>query len=464
MNIIQGKRIKLVQLSPTEEFPKDLVTKEHSNFLAEQNGQLYWVQNSPLHSILSEFKTKDRREYMEKTFGKSPYSPNYVYILAKQWDEFKIPKETFAYVKRYFQKIYDVHGTEAAVILMVNMTKKDWQILYVPQVHSSGGGVNYLMPKDNIVGVPDKTKRYYEEVFKDKKASELMAKSFEDFNRLSNEGYVVYGTIHSHCNFAAFHSGTDDNDETNFPGLHITIGNVRSGWSYSQRYMLATAAHKIDDLTTVVDMTQEELKADVSNIEIDDYHFSLMMPKLGEPKNYGKFVSWGGPRQHGHGNGKAKRKDRGRVHNLWQKDDSSDSRWPINHYIPDNEQGYRVLDEDLDDEYQKNVIEADDIIQIFDLKEGKILCVMHRYYVHNKMDKFPPNRFVAMDDPIPTEDMMKQHAQYEDEEEEDISEPTTELILFDDPYLNPNFPSTYSIQLAEEIDPKALAGKANKKE
>ncbi|MDE2233237.1 MAG: Mov34/MPN/PAD-1 family protein [Patescibacteria group bacterium] len=34
------------------------------------------------------------------------------------------------------------------------------------------------------------------------------------------------GTIHSHGNMAAFHSGTDCKDETNFDGLHITIGRL----------------------------------------------------------------------------------------------------------------------------------------------------------------------------------------------------------------------------------------------
>ena len=34
------------------------------------------------------------------------------------------------------------------------------------------------------------------------------------------------GTIHSHCNMGAFFSGTDDNDVTNFDGLHIVLGRI----------------------------------------------------------------------------------------------------------------------------------------------------------------------------------------------------------------------------------------------
>jgi hypothetical protein len=40
------------------------------------------------------------------------------------------------------------------------------------------------------------------------------------------EGYRVAGTIHSHGAMSAFHSGTDEADEANFDGIHITIGKV----------------------------------------------------------------------------------------------------------------------------------------------------------------------------------------------------------------------------------------------
>ena len=46
----------------------------------------------------------------------------------------------------------------------------------------------------------------------------------DDF-RLSDNALVV-GTIHSHCNFSAFHSGTDQRDEVGQDGIHVTIGNV----------------------------------------------------------------------------------------------------------------------------------------------------------------------------------------------------------------------------------------------
>jgi len=47
-------------------------------------------------------------------------------------------------------------------------------------------------------------------------------------HRLGNlpAGFTTAGTIHSHCDFSAFHSGTDQHDMAGMPGLHITIGHV----------------------------------------------------------------------------------------------------------------------------------------------------------------------------------------------------------------------------------------------
>ncbi len=39
-------------------------------------------------------------------------------------------------------------------------------------------------------------------------------------------GWRLVATIHSHCNFAAFHSGTDKADAAKLDGLHMTIGHV----------------------------------------------------------------------------------------------------------------------------------------------------------------------------------------------------------------------------------------------
>lgn len=45
-------------------------------------------------------------------------------------------------------------------------------------------------------------------------------------SQMYQQGFTLNGTIHSHCNASAFQSGTDEKDETNQPGVHITLGHV----------------------------------------------------------------------------------------------------------------------------------------------------------------------------------------------------------------------------------------------
>jgi len=40
------------------------------------------------------------------------------------------------------------------------------------------------------------------------------------------EGYIAFGTVHHHCSSSAFQSGTDEADEKNQSGLHITVGKL----------------------------------------------------------------------------------------------------------------------------------------------------------------------------------------------------------------------------------------------
>jgi len=99
----------------------------------------------------------------------------------------KIPAKLFAEVQRFFTAVYNQHHGEANVIIHYNQKRKTYRI-EVPKQEVSAAGTEY--------------------------ESEV---SYKDFVRL--------GTIHSHCNFSAFHSGTDQNDEATWDGLHITIGD-----------------------------------------------------------------------------------------------------------------------------------------------------------------------------------------------------------------------------------------------
>jgi len=90
----------------------------------------------------------------------------------------------------WFVKVYNEHKTEAEVLITYNKKTEQFR-LFIPWQRANGGGV----------------------------------RSIHDGTHIS-KGWQLIGTIHSHCNFSAFHSGTDTADASEFPGLHITIGDI----------------------------------------------------------------------------------------------------------------------------------------------------------------------------------------------------------------------------------------------
>ncbi len=103
----------------------------------------------------------------------------------------KIPGIIIARALRFFQVVYREFHSESELMLLYNV--ESGYDLWCPAQEVSHGSVDY------------------------KANSEIVDKSFK-----------VVGTIHSHCDFSAFHSGTDVGDEVNRDGIHITIGNVNS--------------------------------------------------------------------------------------------------------------------------------------------------------------------------------------------------------------------------------------------
>jgi PRTRC genetic system protein A len=100
----------------------------------------------------------------------------------------KLPADIIARAKTFFEAVFNKHRSESAVVLHYNPKIQDYY-LHCPEQQVSYGGVHYDLDD-----------------------------RFED--------YQLVGTIHSHCDFNAFHSGTDIGDEEHQDGLHITLGHV----------------------------------------------------------------------------------------------------------------------------------------------------------------------------------------------------------------------------------------------
>ena len=101
----------------------------------------------------------------------------------------KIPAEIVARALMFFRKAYDQHRVEAVALIYYSETEKKYQIEAPLQKNT------YTLAKYQGLS--------------------LLAK-----------GYKTVGSIHSHCDFSAFHSGFDRRDEDEFDGIHITLGHI----------------------------------------------------------------------------------------------------------------------------------------------------------------------------------------------------------------------------------------------
>ncbi len=102
----------------------------------------------------------------------------------------KLPPDVICRSKMFFAGVFKKHHSESALVLHYSPDQQQYY-LHCPIQVVSYGGVNY-----------DLDDRF--------------------------EGYKLVGTIHSHCDFNAFHSGTDIGDEEHQDGLHITLGHVNN--------------------------------------------------------------------------------------------------------------------------------------------------------------------------------------------------------------------------------------------
>jgi hypothetical protein len=148
-------------------------------FIASKNG---WITNSPTlfgSAQVKTFQTPTTLEEVKERFYRN---------------ENKIPAHILTQAHHFFRMVYAKIKTESSVYICYNDNDGTYH-LYVPEQYVTHGSVNHRLPAGAI-------------------ESSVGA------------GYRAIGTIHSHCNFSAFHSATDRHDMDGMPGLHITIGHV----------------------------------------------------------------------------------------------------------------------------------------------------------------------------------------------------------------------------------------------
>lgn len=126
----------------------------------------------------------------------------------------------------FFRKIYEMHKSEAALILYWDKTTFKWSC-----------------PKQTVSGA---SVRYEEEH--------------------PGDGWIPILHMHSHASMSAFHSGVDDKDEVNVDGYNITIGKLQDdSHEFECRIMLGKAHQKcsmgdiIEDWVTQAEFPNEWL-------------------------------------------------------------------------------------------------------------------------------------------------------------------------------------------------------------
>lgn len=141
---------------------------------------------------------------------------------AKLWVSCNLPKLPPKYVwqiKYFFKRVVELLHTEASVTLYFNKKDQTFKLI-VPEQKVYGGGVEYK--RKGMTHEPD----------------------MADFLRV--------GTIHSHCDFGAFHSGTDQRDEIDFDGLHCTFGhNNRDEFTIAASVVVNAYRLVVDPLTVL---------------------------------------------------------------------------------------------------------------------------------------------------------------------------------------------------------------------
>ncbi len=137
----------------------------------------------------------------------------------------KIPAVFVWKIKEFFRKVVAEYRSESEVSLYFNKELGIYKI-YVPKQEVSHASVKY---------------------------QRIGTTHLPEF-----DGFLEVGTIHSHCDFGAFHSGVDVGDEHNFDGLHITFGhNDKDTFSISASLVVNGFRTKVKPVTVLEGISRE---------------------------------------------------------------------------------------------------------------------------------------------------------------------------------------------------------------
>lgn len=155
--------------------------------------------------------TKTNREQMresKKVAGLVAYEIEYEVKSAKGRMEYSGPKftpEMWHQTMSFFRWTFKEMQSESQVRLYVNEKLGRWGAWAFPQQARTGMSAQELPVQET----PEKA-----------------TERFAFWNSEPSDDWLYFGTVHHHCSASAFQSSTDERNEWNQDGLHITVGRI----------------------------------------------------------------------------------------------------------------------------------------------------------------------------------------------------------------------------------------------
>jgi len=117
----------------------------------------------------------------------------------------KFTPELWHQVLSFFRWTFKEHQSESQVRLYVNPKLGRWGAWAFPQVARTGMNAREMPTPET----PEKAKE-----------------RFASWQSEPSDDWLYFGTVHHHCSASAFQSSTDEQNEWNQDGLHITVGRM----------------------------------------------------------------------------------------------------------------------------------------------------------------------------------------------------------------------------------------------
>jgi hypothetical protein len=117
----------------------------------------------------------------------------------------KLSLQLWHQILSFFRWTYKEHSSECQVRLYVNLKLGRWAAWAFPQAARTGMTARELPVQET----PEKARE-----------------RFNVWGSMPSDDWLYFGTVHHHCSASAFQSSTDEQNEWNQDGLHITVGKM----------------------------------------------------------------------------------------------------------------------------------------------------------------------------------------------------------------------------------------------